>query len=42
VSAFAEKAARPHAPFAELDCLAKCGVAEDFYAAYSGNRWVSE
>jgi hypothetical protein len=22
----------PHAPFAELVCLSKCSVAEDFYA----------
>jgi hypothetical protein len=32
----------PNAPFAELVCLSKTSVAEDFYAEYSGNRWVSE
>ena len=36
------RSCRPHAPFAELVCLTKCSVTEDFYAAYSGNRWVSE
>jgi hypothetical protein len=31
-----------NAPFAELVCLSKGSVTEDFYAEYSGNRWVSE
>ena len=33
---------RPNAPFAELVCLAKLSVAEDFYAKCSGNRWLNE
>ena len=33
---------RPNAPFAELVCLSKSSVAEEFYAERSGNRWVSE
>jgi hypothetical protein len=42
IPALSCRSCRPHAPFAELVCLSKCSVAEDFYAAYSGNRWVSE
>jgi hypothetical protein len=42
IPALSCRSCRPHAPFAELVCLSKCSVAEDFYAEYSGNRWVSE
>jgi hypothetical protein len=33
---------RPNAPFAELVCLSKSSVAEEYYAERSGNTWVSE
>jgi hypothetical protein len=33
---------RPNAPFAELVCLSKSSVAEEYCAERSGNRWVSE
>jgi hypothetical protein len=36
------RSCRANAPFAELVFPSRCGVGEDFYAAYSGNRWVSE
>jgi hypothetical protein len=36
------RSCRPNAPFAELVCLSKSSVAEDFYAEYNGNRWVNE
>ncbi len=36
------RSCRPNAPFAELVCLSKASVAEEFYAERSGNRWVSE
>jgi hypothetical protein len=36
------RSCRPNAPFAELVCLSKSSVAEDYYAERSGNRWVSE
>jgi hypothetical protein len=42
IPALSCRSCRPHAPFAELVCLSKCGVAEDFYAEHSGNRRVSE
>ena len=42
IPALSCRSCRPHAPFAELVCLSKCSVAEDFYAEHSGNRWVSE
>ncbi len=32
----------PNAPFAELVCLSKSSVAEEYYAERSANRWVSE
>ena len=34
------RSCRPNAPFAELVCLSKSSVAEDYYAERSGNRWV--
>jgi hypothetical protein len=34
------RSCRPNAPFAELVCLSKSRVAEDYYAERSGNRWV--
>jgi hypothetical protein len=33
---------RLNAPFAELVCLSKLSVAEEYYAERSGNRWVGE
>jgi hypothetical protein len=33
---------RPNAPFAQLVCLSKSSVAEEYYAERSGNRWVNE
>ena len=32
----------PNAPFAELVCLSRSSVGEEYYAERSGNRWVSE
>jgi len=36
------RSCRPNAPFAELVCLSKSSVAEEYYAERSGNRWVTE
>jgi hypothetical protein len=36
------RSCRPNAPFAELVCLSKSSVAEEYYAERTGNRWVSE
>ena len=36
------RSCRPSAPFAELFCLSKSSVAEEYYAEHSGNRCVSE
>jgi hypothetical protein len=36
------RSCRPNAPFAELVCLSKTSLAEDYHAERSGNRWVSE
>ena len=36
------RSCRPNAPFAELVCLSKSSVAEEYYAERSGNKWVSE
>jgi hypothetical protein len=36
------RSCRPNAPFAELVCLSKSNVAEEYYAERSGNRWVTE
>ena len=33
---------RPNAPFAELVCLSKSSVPEEYYAERGGNRWVNE
>ena len=41
-SALSCRSCRPNAPFAELVCLSKSSVAEEYYAERSGNRWVSE
>jgi len=32
ITALSCRSCRPHAPFVELVCLSRCGVAEDFYA----------
>jgi hypothetical protein len=32
----------PNAPFAELVCLSKSSVAEEYYAERSGNKWINE
>ena len=36
------RSCRPNAPFAEVACLSKSSVANEYYAERSGNRWVSE
>jgi len=36
------RSCRPNAPFAELVCLSKSSVSEEYYAERSGNRWVNE
>jgi hypothetical protein len=36
------RSCRSNVPFAELVCLSKSSVAEEYYAGRSGNRWVSE
>jgi hypothetical protein len=36
------RSCRPNAPFAELVCLSKSSVADEYYAERSGNRGVSE
>ena len=36
------RSCRPNAPFAELVCLSKSSVAQEYYAERSGNRWISE
>jgi hypothetical protein len=42
ISSLSCRSCRPHAPSAELVCLSKSSVAEEYYAERSGNRWVSE
>jgi len=42
IPALSCRSCRPHAPFAELVCLSKSSVAEDFAWNYSGNKWVNE
>jgi hypothetical protein len=36
------RSCRPNAPFAELICLSRSSVAEEYYAERSGHRWISE
>jgi hypothetical protein len=36
------RSCRPNSPFAELVCLSKSSVAEEYCAERSGNKWVSE
>ena len=36
------RSCRPNAPFAELVCLSKSSVAEEYYAERSGNKWINE
>ena len=36
------RSCRPNAPFAELVCLSKSSVAEEYYEERSRNRWVRE
>ena len=38
IPALSCRSCRPNAPFAELVCLSKSSVAEDYYAERSGNR----
>jgi|HubBroStandDraft_6_1064221.scaffolds.fasta_scaffold28405_2 hypothetical protein len=40
IPALSCRSCRPNAPFAELVCLSKSSVAEEYYAERSGNRWV--
>ena len=42
IPALSCRACRPNAPFAELVCLSKSSVAEEYYAERSGKRWVAE
>jgi hypothetical protein len=42
IPALSCRSRRPNAPFAELVCLSKSSVAEEYYAERSGNRWVRE
>jgi hypothetical protein len=42
IPALSCRSCRPNAPFAELVCLSKSSVAEEYYAERSGNRWVRE
>jgi hypothetical protein len=42
IPALSCRSCRPNAPFAELICLSRSSVAEEYYAECSGNRWVSE
>jgi hypothetical protein len=36
------RSCRPNAPFAELVCLSRSSVAEEYYAERSGNSWLNE
>ena len=42
IPALSCRSCRPNAPFAELVCLSKSSVAEEYYAERSGSRWVRE
>jgi hypothetical protein len=42
IPALSCRSCRPNAPFAELVCLSKSSVAEEYYAERSSNKWVSE
>jgi len=42
IPALSCRSCRPNAPFAELVCLSKVSLAEEYYSVCSGNRWVSE
>jgi hypothetical protein len=42
IPALSRRSCRPNARFAELVCLSKSCVAEEYYAERSGNRWVRE
>ena len=42
IPALSCRSCRPNAPFAELVCLSKSSVAEEYYVERSGNKWVSE
>ena len=36
------RSCRPNAPFAELVCLWKASLAEEYYSEHSGNRRITE
>jgi len=36
------RSCQPNAPFAELACLSKSSVAEEYCAERSGNKWINE
>jgi hypothetical protein len=40
IPALSCRSCRPNAPFAELVCLSKASLAEEYYAERSGNRWI--
>jgi hypothetical protein len=42
IPALSFRSCRPNAPFAELVCLSKSSVTEEYYAERSGNSWVNE
>jgi hypothetical protein len=42
IPALSCRSCRPNAPFAELVCLSRASLAEEYYAERSGNRWISE
>ena len=42
IPALSCRSCRPNAPFAELVCLSKSSVAEEYYAERSGNKWINE
>ena len=42
IPALSCRSCRPNALFAELVCLSKSSVTEEYYAERSGNKWVSE
>ena len=42
IPALSCRSCRPNAQFAKLLSLSKTGIAEEYYAERSGNRWVGE
>jgi hypothetical protein len=42
IPALSCRSCRPNAPFAELVCLSKSSIADEYYAERSGNRWIRD